>query len=61
MGFLGAIPEETTGEDLGVLAGLVADGRLRPRIGFSAGWERAGDALAMLRDRELRGKAVLTL
>lgn len=61
MGLFGAIPEETAGEDLGILAGLLADGRLRPRIGFSAGWERTGDALAMLRDRELRGKAVLTL
>ncbi len=60
MGLFGAIPEETTGEDLGILVGLIADGRLKPHIGSSAGWERANDALDALRNRELRGKAVLT-
>lgn len=31
--FISTVPEQTKGEDLAILAGLVADGRLRPRIG----------------------------
>lgn len=50
---------ETFGRDLGYLAGLVAEGRLRPLIGLEASWRETGRALAQLRDRRLTGKAVL--
>ena len=61
VGFVSPVPEETKGEDLAILAGLVADGRLRPRIGLTLGWEKTAEAFAALRRREVRGKAVLTL
>ena len=61
VGFISPVPEETKGEDLAILAALVADGRLRPRIGLVLGWERTADAFAALTRREVRGKAVLTL
>ena len=61
VGFISPVPEETKGEDLAILAGLVADGRLRPRIGLTFGWEKTAEALAALSRREVRGKAVLTI
>jgi NADPH2:quinone reductase len=61
VGFISPVPEETKGEDLAILAGLVADGRLRPRIGLTFGWEKTAEALAALSHREVRGKAVLTI
>jgi len=61
VGFVSPVPEETKGEDLAILAGLVADGRLRPRIGLTLGWEKTAEALAALSRREVRGKAVLTI
>jgi len=61
VGFVSPVPEETKGEDLAILAGLVADGRLRPHIGLTLGWEKTAEAFAALRRREVRGKAVLTL
>jgi NADPH:quinone reductase len=60
VGFISPAPEETLGEDLGILARLVADGRLVPRIGLTLGWEEVPRAFAALADRKLRGKAVLT-
>lgn len=61
VGFISPVPEETLGEDLGILADLVADGRLRPHIGRTDDWTRTPEAFAALADRSLRGKAVLTL
>jgi NADPH:quinone reductase-like Zn-dependent oxidoreductase len=57
--FISTVPEQTKGEDLAILAGLVADGRLRPRIGWTADWTRTADAFAAMARREFRGKAVL--
>jgi NADPH:quinone reductase-like Zn-dependent oxidoreductase len=61
VGFISPVPEETKGEDLAILAELVADGRLRPRIGLTLGWEKTAEAFAALSRREVRGKAVLTI
>ncbi len=60
VGLISPDPEETLGEDLAILAGLVADGRLTPYIGLTLGWEQTPRAFAALADRTLRGKAVLT-
>jgi len=60
VGFISPDPEETLGEDLAILARLVADGRLTPHIGLTLGWEETQRAFAALADRTLRGKAVLT-
>lgn len=61
MGFFHAEPEETKGADLAVLAELVADGRLVPYLGLAEKWERVREVLDEMRDRRVRGKAVLTL
>jgi NADPH2:quinone reductase len=60
VGFVSPVPEETKGEDLAILAELVADGRLRPKIGLVLPWEQTTAALAALTSRSFRGKAVLT-
>jgi NADPH:quinone reductase-like Zn-dependent oxidoreductase len=59
--FISTIPAETKGEDLAILAGLIADGRLVPRIGWTGDWTRTADAFAAMSRREFRGKAVLTV
>jgi NADPH:quinone reductase-like Zn-dependent oxidoreductase len=59
--FVSDHPEETKGEDLAILARLVADGRPTAKIGWSADWEDTPKALQALANREIRGKAVLTL
>jgi NADPH2:quinone reductase len=59
VGFFFAEPEATRGEDLATLARLVADGRLDPRLGLVRDWTEAVEVLAALRNREVRGKAVL--
>jgi NADPH:quinone reductase-like Zn-dependent oxidoreductase len=61
VGFISPVPEETKGEDLAILAGLVADGRLRPRIGLVLDWGKTAQAFAALSRREVRGKAVMTI
>jgi NADPH2:quinone reductase len=61
IGFLSTVPEETKGDDLRILARLVADGRLTPQIGWAGDWTRTADALAALAKREFSGKAVLTI
>lgn len=61
IGFFHYLPTETKGEDLAILAALVADGRLRPQVGTTADWTATRDVLAQLRDRAVRGKAVLTI
>jgi NADPH:quinone reductase-like Zn-dependent oxidoreductase len=59
MGFLSILPADTKGADIAVLAGLVADGRLDPLIGWQSDWTRTPDALDMLAKRGFRGRAVL--
>jgi NADPH:quinone reductase len=59
--FISTVPDETKGEDLGILARLVADGRLTPQIGWTGDWTRTADAFAALAKRECAGQAVLTI
>jgi NADPH:quinone reductase len=49
------------GEDLATLVNLVATGRLHPEIGELADWTDTPRVLASVRDRKVRGNAVLTL
>jgi NADPH:quinone reductase len=49
------------GEDLATLANLVATGRLHAEIGEIADWTEPPRVLASVRDRRVRGNAVLTL
>ncbi|MFE9328422.1 zinc-binding dehydrogenase [Nocardia sp. NPDC052278] len=49
------------GTDLGLLVALVAKGILHPAIGYTADWTDLPDALRALADRQVKGKAVLTL
>jgi NADPH:quinone reductase len=49
------------GPDLAALVRLVAAGRLHPEIGRTEDWARTAAVLADLRDRRVRGKAVLTV
>jgi NADPH:quinone reductase len=49
------------GEDLATLVGLVDSGRLHPEIGETADWTETPRVLADVRDRRVRGNAVLTL
>ncbi|MEU6589780.1 zinc-binding dehydrogenase [Streptomyces sp. NPDC046881] len=49
------------GDDLATLVRLTAEGRLHPEIGRVADWADTATALTDLRDRRIRGKAVLTL
>ena len=51
----------TFGSDLGVLANEIAAGRLRPQVGVEASWRDPIGALNALRERQLEGKAVLTI
>jgi NADPH2:quinone reductase len=48
-------------QDLATLVELVAAGRLHPEIGTTAAWEETPHVLTALRDRNVRGNAVLTL
>jgi NADPH:quinone reductase-like Zn-dependent oxidoreductase len=49
------------GDDLAELVGLVADGRLRPEIGWRGGLDRYAEAVHEIRARRVNGKAVLDL
>jgi NADPH:quinone reductase len=49
------------GTDLGRLAELVAAGRIDPQIDVVTPWDGAGEAIASLMDRQVAGKAVLTV
>lgn len=53
--------DEPFGPDLQALVHLVAEGRLHPEIGRVEDWHRTADVLADLRDRRIRGNAVLTI
>jgi NADPH:quinone reductase len=44
-----------------VLVRLVAAGRLHPEIGREADWHETATVLADLRERHIRGNAVLTV
>jgi NADPH:quinone reductase len=46
-------------QDLGHLARLIADGRLRPQIDVEAPWTQIGDIAQRLQGRRITGKAVL--
>ncbi|MEU9192741.1 zinc-binding dehydrogenase [Streptomyces hundungensis] len=50
---------EAVGEDLAILLGLIADGKLVPVIGRTDTWERLPEVMTDLRERRLAGKAVL--
>jgi NADPH:quinone reductase-like Zn-dependent oxidoreductase len=55
-----ATPEPPTfGEDLGLLASLIAARDLTPQVGYQGSWGDPRPAFYALRDRELEGKAVL--
>jgi NADPH:quinone reductase len=47
------------GVDLGVLASLVASGRLTPEVGLEESWHNLPRAVTALRERRVNGKAVL--
>lgn len=47
--------------DLATLVRLVATGRLHPEVGRTEDWSRTADVLDDLRNRRIRGNAVLTL
>jgi NADPH:quinone reductase-like Zn-dependent oxidoreductase len=49
------------GNDLGELVDLVADGRLRPEIGWRGPLDRFADAVDAMRARRVNGKAILDL
>jgi NADPH:quinone reductase-like Zn-dependent oxidoreductase len=49
------------GEDLATLVDLVDQGRLHPEIGVQADWAETADVLERLRERRVRGNAVLTI
>lgn len=49
------------GNDLAYLAGLVRDGTLDPQIAWRGSWERAAEAVQLLLDRKINGKAVLEI
>jgi NADPH2:quinone reductase len=61
MGFFHMHPEAEKGRDLAILAELVAAGQLDPLLGSVSDWEQLPDVLDALRDRRIRGKAVLTV
>jgi NADPH:quinone reductase-like Zn-dependent oxidoreductase len=48
-------------DDLVTLVRLVSEGRLHIEVGRQASWEQASQVLTELRDRRIRGKAVLTV
>lgn len=52
--------EETFGDDLATLAGLVAEGRLEPQLGVVRDWSETPAAVDLLRGRQATGKVVLT-
>lgn len=49
------------GDDLAILAGLLAAGRITAPVGLHATWDQAGDALEALADGKINGKAVLDI
>jgi NADPH:quinone reductase-like Zn-dependent oxidoreductase len=58
--FLYQTGEETFPRDLGVLLGLIADGRLDPLVPVVRDWSETVEAVDSLRQRKATGKVVLT-
>jgi hypothetical protein len=58
VGFFHACPPETRRQDL---AYLVADGRLTPALGSVRDWQELDQTLRDLRERKIRGKAILVI
>jgi NADPH2:quinone reductase len=58
-GWTPAISGETIASDLAYLARLVAAGALDPHITWRGSWKQLPDAVAMLQNRKVSGKAVL--
>ena len=54
-------PDFADDRDLATLVRLTAAGRLHPEIGTLLPWERTPDVIDAIRQRRLRGNAVLTL
>lgn len=54
-----AYPLETRGNDLATLVELVAQERLKPLLGMVSDWTETRQVLEALRERRVRGKAVL--
>jgi NADPH:quinone reductase len=59
VGLVHSEPPDERGADLGVLAGLVAGGSLRPRIGRSGDWGEVRAVLDEMAGHQVRGKVVL--
>ena len=53
--------DEPDSVDLATLVKLVASGRVHPEIGLVADWHETPEALIELRERRVRGNAVLTI
>ena len=53
------LTRKSPAQDLGRLARMIADGRLRPRIDVEAPWTQIGEVAQQLMDRRFIGKAVL--
>jgi NADPH:quinone reductase len=51
--------EQTFGEDLALLAALVADGTLEPQVSTGLDWAQTAEAVTALRERRATGKLVL--
>ncbi|MGI8914668.1 MAG: zinc-binding dehydrogenase [Chloroflexota bacterium] len=49
------------GADLAYLAGLVHAGALDPQVSWRGSWQRAAEAVQLLLDRKINGKAVLDI
>jgi NADPH2:quinone reductase len=60
VGFVSEHPVQTKGEDVGIVADLVADGRVTPRVGWVRDWQHTPEAFEALAQRAFQGKAVLT-
>lgn len=59
VGFISEAPVLTKGEDVGIVAQLVAEGRVTPSIGWLEDWQQTPAAFEALAARAFRGKAVL--
>ncbi|MFJ4713142.1 zinc-binding dehydrogenase [Streptomyces sp. NPDC088785] len=55
------VSDTTYGQDLTALVRLVGTGRLHPEIGTVRDWSHTADVITALRDRRIRGNAVLTV
>jgi NADPH2:quinone reductase len=53
------LTRKSAARDLGRLARMIADGRLRPQIDVEVPWTRIGEVAQQLMDRRISGKAVL--